>query len=154
MLTDLDCVKIFEKPELLEIAKELDIAIDISVPYTKIYGLIMDDIKDKGVPEIDESISDLLGSFLVTVGFVDEDGNLLEINSEGEEEEQIKPPCWSFHSEYDPACQGCKVKGRCELARITNRPECFGRYEATDDNCKQCLELTECNKIQFAGINQ
>jgi hypothetical protein len=150
MLSDLDCVKIFQKPELLEIAKELDIAVDISIPYSKTYNLIMNDIKEKGVPEIDDNISELLGAFLVTVGFIDEEGNLLDMESDGEEEIQ-KPPCWSFFSEYDPACQGCKVKGYCESARKANRPECFGRYDEQDDNCKQCLEMTECIKTQKAG---
>jgi len=149
MLTDLECVKVFSKVDVLEVAKELDIAVDISIPYSKIFNLIVSDLHDKGVPEIDKNVSDLLGSFLVTVGFIDEDGNLIDEDGK-EEEEKPKPPCWSFYSEYDPSCQGCGVKLYCKKARIANRPECFGRYDRNDDNCKQCLELTECNKIQLS----
>jgi len=149
MLTDLECVKVFTKEDILSVAKELEIAVDISIPYSKVFNLVVNDLQDKGVPEIDDSVSDLLGSFLVTVGFIDEYGNLIEEDIIGKEENEIpKPPCWSFYSEYDPSCQGCGVKVMCGKARIMNRPECFGRYDNGDDNCQQCLELVECKKYQ------
>jgi len=149
MITDLECVKVFSKDDILDVAKELEIAVDISIPYSKVFNLVVNDLMENGVPEIDNDVSDLLGSFLVTTGFIDEEGNLMEDDGK-EEEDKPKPPCWSFYSEYDPSCQGCGVKIDCGKARIANRPECFGRYDNSDDNCKQCLELTECNKIQLS----
>jgi len=147
MLTDLECVKIFSKEEILGVAKELDITVDISIPYSKIFSLVVNDLREKGVPEIDNNVSDTLGSFLVTAGFIDEEGNLIESET-GKEDDKPKPPCWSFYSEFDPSCHGCGVKDICSKARVMNRPECFGRYAQNDDNCKQCLELTECSKIK------
>jgi len=145
MLTDLEMIRLFSKEEILDVAKELEIAVDISIPYSKIFNLIMNDIVDKGVPEIDENVSDLLASFLCSVGFINEDGSLVDRDNR-KEEDKPKPPCWSFFSEFDPSCQGCGVKHPCSKARVMNRPECFGRYEQNDDNCKQCLELSECSK--------
>lgn len=139
----------FKKGELLEIAKELDLNLAVSVRSKEIVEAVFADFKENGLPEPD-SVSDMLFEFLVSAEFIDENGNVLsdEQGEEGAIDDADLPVCFSFADERDPSCKECRVLVLCGKERIKNRPPCYGKlYLATDEQCKACIEALPCSQI-------
>lgn len=142
----------FKKSELLDITKELEMSVDASTPITVVTEAILTDIDTNGVPEDLEDISDILFEFLVVAGYIDEEGNILEKEEVAEQktvvevEEEIPDwICFSYYEVRDPACKVCKLAARCEKARISKRPECFGiSYNQHEPECQMCIEAPYC----------
>ena len=146
-----DLCKEYRKQEIMTLAEELELSKRGSA------GTIMEkviwDLEDKGVPDESEC-SELMSDFLLASGFVDEDGNIIE-DDEDEEEElddeplviEKNPECFAFADDRDPACNKCKFKESCMVARINDRPECFGElFDRNSEECQGCLEVTFCKK--------
>jgi hypothetical protein len=124
-------------------------------------------ILDKGIPELDE-VSDVVFDFLEAGGWIDEEGNVLEINlaktKQDEEEESYEinekepdepvvvedklPQCYGFEDGRDPSCKRCKVKDTCMILRVANRPKCFGKlYSEHEPECQVCIEMAACSEV-------
>jgi D-alanyl-D-alanine carboxypeptidase len=150
--------KEFNKSEIIEIAKELELETKVTQSAKVMTNMILDDLNDEGVPE---ECSELMNEFLYVAGYIDDDGDLLE----EEEDEQIedvstqvdevkeaeevdqKPDCFTFADERDPACKKCKLVRECVLARVDNRPLCFGQFfDDTAEECKVCIEAPLCSQ--------
>ncbi len=148
--------KEFNKSEILEIAKELELKAKVTQSAKVMTNMILENLNAEGVPE---KCSELLDEFLYVAEYIDDDGNLLE---EEEEDEQIEddstqveeaeviiqePDCFTFADERDPACKRCKLVRECVVARIDNRPACFGQYfDDTSEECKVCIEAPLCSQ--------
>ena len=146
--------KQFNKSEVIEIAGELELKTKVTQSAKVMTNMILDDLNDEGVPE---ECSELMNEFLYAAGYIDEDGDLIE-----EEDEQIEdvstqiedveevdqvPDCYTFADERDPACKKCKLVRECVLARIDNRPVCFGQFfDDKVEECKACIEAPLCSQ--------
>lgn len=163
----------FNKKEILQMSEELGLDNSPSDSMSSVMEAIINDLEENGVP-LAEDCSDLLNDFLYVAMFVDEDGNLIEIediedeeDEEQEEEEKIPkrfdtekedepdkepvednlPECFSFHDERDPACRKCKVRELCREERVKMRPACFGKlFQKNNADCEVCLERTFCKE--------
>jgi len=147
--------KQFNKSEVIEIAGELELKTKVTQSAKVMTNMILDDLNDEGVPE---ECSELMNEFLYAAGYIDEDGDLIE----EEEDEQIEdvstqiedveevdqvPDCYTFADERDPACKKCKLVRECVLARIDNRPVCFGQFfDDKVEECKACIEAPLCSQ--------
>jgi hypothetical protein len=161
----------FDKQELLSIADQLKIPVKGN-PTSKGLCEYMSGVLDKGVPELGE-VSDATFDFLVAGGWIDEDGNVLDVNlanaevdDDDEEEtyeihekesdvlvaEEIKlPQCYGLEDDRDPSCRRCKVKDACKVLRIANRPKCFGlMHDGKEPECQVCIEEASCAPISLA----
>lgn len=161
----------FTKDELLQVARELGIVVDISVMYRNILNTVINDLEENGIPEPDDC-SELMLEFLYVLDYIDEEGEpILEVYVEeeewedGEEEEsvdeeydieQIKKEvhCFSYADSLDPSCNRCKVFDLCMKAREELRPDCFGTYSDTDPDCAACLEMSLCKQITKERIKE
>lgn len=148
--------KQFNKSEVIEIAGELELKTKVTQSAKVMTNMILDDLNDEGVPE---ECSDLMNEFLYAAEYIDEDGDLIE---EEEDEQIIKsgnvlvedaeeidqvPDCYTFADERDPACKKCKLVRECVLARIDNRPVCFGQFfDDKVEECKACIEAPLCSQ--------
>ena len=148
--------KEFNKSEIIKIAKELDLAVKVSQSAKVITNAILADINKEGVPDIDSS--ELMDEFLYVAGYIDDDGNLKEeddeqiedVSTQVNEVEEVdqKPDCFTFADERDPACKKCKLVRECVVARIDNRPACFGQFfDDTAEECKVCIEAPLCSQV-------
>jgi hypothetical protein len=108
-----------------------------------------------GIPEDLTLTSDLLFEFLVTAEIITESGDLVEHNKEVVKEEpvpeaaaptpDVKPECYGYEDDRDPACNKCKLQVECRQVRIANRPDCFGKlYETVAPECAVCIEAPFC----------
>jgi len=150
--------KEFNKSEIIEVAKELELSTKVTQSAKVITNMVLDDLNDEGVPE---ECSELMDEFLYVAGYIDDDGNLLEEEEEDEqiedvstqvdeakEVDQTPPGCYTFADERDPACKKCKLVRECVLARIDNRPLCFGQFfDDTAEECKVCIEAPLCSQV-------
>ena len=148
--------KEFNKSEIIKIAKELDLAVKVSQSAKVITNAILADINKEGVPDIDSS--ELMDEFLYVAGYIDDDGNLKEeddeqiedVSTQVNEVEEVdqKPDCFTFADERDPACKKCKLVRECVVARIDNRPACFGQFfDDAAEECKVCIEALLCSQV-------
>ena len=64
--------KEFNKSEILEIAKELELNTKVSQSAKIITNMILADLADEGVPE---ECSELMDEFLYVAGYIDDDGD-------------------------------------------------------------------------------
>ena len=146
--------KEFNKSEIIDVAKELELSTKVTQSAKVITNMILDDLNDEGVPE---ECSELMDEFLYVAGYIDDDGNLKEEDDEqiedvstqvGEAEVIIQEPdCYTFADERDPACKKCKLVRECVLARVDNRPVCFGQFfDDTSEECKVCIEAPLCSQ--------
>ena len=120
-----------------------------------IINLVLKNLDNEGVPEPDEC-SDALWEFLVAADYIDEDGNLLELEENDDEQEggneqeqenveDIDHKCYGYYDKLDPACRKCKVSELCIVKRRASLPECFGlMFEKTDPECGSCIEASGC----------
>jgi hypothetical protein len=151
----------FNKTELVEAAKGLDLTIDPQqMSNRQISKAIIEDLDANGVPEV-EDCSDMLLEILHVAEYIDEHGELLEeVDEESEETEPIVetqvevleevPVCYSFADERDPACNKCRVKAECLQARIINRPPCFGKFfDENSIECQGCMEAANCQPLSL-----
>lgn len=146
--------KQFNKSEMIDIAKEIELKVKANQSVKVITNMILDDINNLGVPD---ECSDLMNEFLYAGGYINEEGNLIEeeedeqiedvsIQEDVEEIDQV-PDCYTFADERDPACKRCKLTIECVQARIDNRPECFGQlFDERFEECKVCIEATFCSQ--------
>jgi len=101
-----------------------------------------------------------MDEFLYVAEYIDDEGNLLEEEEdeqiedvstqveEAKEVDQTPPDCYTFADERDPACKKCKLVRECVLARIDNRPLCFGQFfDDTAEECKVCIEAPLCSQV-------
>lgn len=165
-----DIQREFTKSEIIEIADELDLDFSSTIQTKTIVAEIMGDMQEHGVPHADDC-SDLMFEFLIVAGITDEDGNLLEqepIEDEGgETESEVEvvsldelpvgedelPDCYTYADPKDPACKRCKVQRWCMQERIANRPDCFGRlFAKNNDDCHICLEAVYCQEASKNNI--
>jgi len=130
----------FSKPELLEVAKELDLESKSTDQARNIIRNIISDLDKQGIPD-EEECSDLMYEFLVAAEFIE-----VEEEEEPDEVEPIKlPECFGFEDNKDPACGKCRVKDQCIKERTANRPECFGLlFSKNAEECRVCLEASFC----------
>jgi hypothetical protein len=162
----------FDKTELLGIADQLKIPVKGN-PTSKGLCEYISGVLDKGVPELGE-VSDATFDFLVAGGWIDEEGNVLEINlakakssddDDDEEEftihekepdaltvEEVKlPQCYGLEDDRDPSCKRCKVRDACKVLRVANRPKCFGLlHDGNEPECQVCIEEAFCAPISEA----
>lgn len=160
----------FDKDELLDIAGELGVVINERSPVARIIKALAADLEEEGVPEAEVS-SDLMNEFLYVAGYIDEDGELIEVNedepeSPDQEEDETsdntdsesvpneRPACFSLADDRDPACNRCAVFQACLETRINRRPECFGvAYSEHAEECKICIERPFC-RLETQKITQ
>ena len=149
----------FKKSELLEIAKELDLEMSRGVRAPTLISSILKNLDDEGVPEPDDC-SDVLWEFLVAAEYIDEDGNLLELEEDDDEKEggnelqengveKIDHKCYGYHDPHDPACRKCKVSDQCIIKRQADllKLECYGLlFDKSDPECGSCIEASGCRK--------
>jgi hypothetical protein len=165
-MTVSDLVKRFGKSMLLSMAEELEIA-DISNS-THSFVLVQEiqkDLSNEGIPEDDE-MSDDLYDFCIAAGLLDEDGNVIEEDTEDEEEEggdigelpDKLPACWGLADKTDTACSRCPIVDQCGEQRIKSRPRCFGvMYDAGAEKCagseerEGCVEFADCKRAYVAN---
>lgn len=148
----------FSKTELVDAANQLDIRVNPKkMSNRQIAKKIIEDLDANGVPEADDC-SELLLELLLSAEYIDEYGELVEeVTVEDVEEVPPKveeatpeelPVCFSFADERDPACNRCKVKAECLVARVANRPSCFGKYyDEHDVECQGCMEAPNCKLL-------
>lgn len=139
----------FQKRELISIAQEMDLTVDIGTRASDIVAAIYADIEENGVPDTsDESLSDTLLEFLVAAEYIDENGNVIGEEDEQEISDDELPTCFTYADERDPSCQKCRVFDKCMAERVKSRPKCFGKlYKSTDEQCAACLEALPCSLI-------
>jgi len=149
--------KEFNKSEIIEIANELDLKTKVTQSAKIMTNMILGDLNDEGVPE---ECSELMDEFLYVAEYIDDEGNLLEEEEdeqiedvstqveEAKEVDQTPPDCFTFADERDPACKKCKLVRECVLARVDNRPLCFGQFfDDTAEECKVCIEAPLCSQV-------
>ncbi len=147
--------KEFNKSEIIKVANELDVKAKVTQSAKIITNTILDNLNDEGVPE---ECSELMDEFLYVAGYIDDDGNLKEeddeqiedVSTQVNEVEEVdqKPDCFTFADERDPACKKCKLVRECVVARIDNRPACFGQFfDDTAEECKVCIEALLCSQV-------
>lgn len=158
-----DLMKQYTKEEVLGLCGELSLTVSDNTKFSDVVQLLTEDLDREGIPESDDC-SELMSDFLYVADYVDEDGNIVELDVIEEEEEEdarepkivpeaVKadeklPECFGFHDERDPACRKCKVKITCETERVKTRPSCFGElYHKNNIQCKQCIERTFCKEV-------
>lgn len=144
-----DIVKRFGKSNLINVAEELGIEVGSSVRAVKLVEIIEDDLYTNGVPE---DMSEVLEDLAFVLGFIDEDGNLIDDEDDEEEEEVIEegdlPGCWGYADDRDPACNKCKIYDMCMKERIALRPPCFGKmYDSHSPECECCIEALDCKQM-------
>ena len=141
-----EVAKQFTKKELHAIAGELAVEVQLGTNSKALVDAIIKSLDTDGVPEFDDC-SDTLAEFLLAAEYIDEEGNLLEEETDEDviEEEAVKPECFGYQDDRDPACERCKVLSACKKEKARTRPECFGvRYKVNDPECQICLEYGEC----------
>lgn len=149
----------FQKSELLEIAKELELDVNRRSRAPIVIDMILADLDDNGIPDPDsDDTSELMLEFLVAAEFVDENGNILESGNgekKGDDSEQELeeipyedlPECYAMADGRDPACKKCKLFDDCAEERVACRPECFSRlYDENAEECGVCIEANPCRK--------
>lgn len=147
--------KIFSKPELLRIAKELDLDPG-GLNTRQIVLKVVNDLEETGMPALDDC-SDELFEFMLNIDMIDEDGAELEFSKPPELEEDFleedvliqedvrRPECFSFAEIRDPACKKCVLFDSCSIARREARPKCFSlRYSEKSEECRGCIEANAC----------
>lgn len=147
--------RLFTKPELIDIADELDLEVE-GFNSRQIVLDIINDLDARGIPDTEEC-SDELFEFLLNINYISDTGEILEISKKTTEPVQYseeiveetpeveKPECFSFAEIRDPACKRCILFDACSVARKKARPACFGlRYEARSEECRLCIESTAC----------
>lgn len=145
--------RIFTKPELLRIAKELSLDLE-GINTRQIVLGIVNDLEETGMPISDEC-SDELFEFMLNIDLIDEDGMEIPETSEPDQnmveellvvhEEVERPECFSFAEIRDPACKRCVLFDPCSVARRKARPKCFGlRYSEETEECRGCIEANAC----------
>jgi hypothetical protein len=146
--------KQFNKSEVIKIARELELEVKVSQSAKTVTNMILDNIDELGVP--DESSSDLMNEFLYVAEYIDSDGEIIEEEEDDKIEDVVVqvidpdqvPDCYTFADERDPACKRCKLVRECVLARIDNRPECFGQlFDERAEECKACIEAPLCSQV-------
>lgn len=158
-----DLSKEFRKVEFHDIAVELEIDVPLEYRILEVIRKIVDSLDTDGVPE-SVDCSELLSSFLLVAGYIDENGNLIEDDEDtdkGDEKETIseetvieKPRCYSLADDRDPSCARCKLLDDCMISRLAKRPECFGiLWDPKNEECKSCFELYKCG-IEYAESNK
>ncbi|KKN62961.1 hypothetical protein LCGC14_0506710 [marine sediment metagenome] len=149
--------RLFKKNELQGIATELSLESFKSMNVRNLVLTIANNLEDEGIPEV-ENCSDSLFEFLLNTNYIDEDGDVqeLEISTGGgvEEEESTEildediPECFTYADNRDPACNRCKLYINCYEERISSRPRCFGReFSSQAEECQNCLEFADCNIV-------
>jgi hypothetical protein len=145
----------FKKSELLHIASLLDVAVSLEDRVPHITKAICDDLEVNGVPEVDEC-DDLTFEFLVAGEYMDEDGNLLDVDEEVAQDNIIPtdniPDCFegAFADSRDPGCNRCSLFKMCMSNRINSRPDCYGRlFDADSNECMMCFEAPAC-KVEYS----
>lgn len=145
-----EIVKRFGKKTLLGMCEELGVEVRSSVRAADLVDIIDDDLDENGVPE---EMSEELEDLAFVLGYIDEDGNLIEpddTEGEKEQEEVIDgelPDCYGYADGQDPACKKCKIFDLCMAERIALRPACFGTmYDNNSPECHGCIEAMECKR--------
>jgi len=159
--TESEVAREFGKQEILSLCKELEIDVDDA---EHIYGLvdtIWKDMDENGVP-MAEDVSDLLWEFLVFCRYYDNDGRIIDLPEDGQEEDpsgvtkisdnQDEPKCFGWgEPEYNPNCQRCPWKEVCVDKREEKMTEvsCFSvLYDPTQKQCKDCTIWRICKDRQ------
>ena len=153
-------IKSFSKPELIEIAHDIGIKNVPDQTSSQLVTAINDDLYLNGVPEWADLQNDATLSYLVSAGFCDGNGNLIdptieevkpttsEVKTDVVTEDAPKPPCFGFEDSRDPACQRCKIATICAQKREKKTPECYGvLFDKNDAQCQSCMVAYKCSKI-------
>lgn len=165
-----DLMEQYSKDEIIDLCGELDLTVADSTRFQDVIKLFISELDENGVPE-NEDCSELMSDFLYVAEYVDENGELVELDDDEEEEvEEVEdesrvpkivpdnpaieldidrlPECFGFHDTRDPACRKCKIKVSCQDERVKTRPDCFGTlYHKNNIQCKQCIERTFCKEV-------
>lgn len=159
----IELAKQFSKAEISQIADELSLDKSIGTRSTVIIQAIVNDLDENGVPEMDDC-SSVLMEFMQSSGYVDENGNLLDVVEEGLSEQtndeptqqivseadvpaESLPECFklSIADDRDPSCNRCRVFAICHTNRMSKRPECYGLYfDQRAEECQACIEAYTC----------
>ena len=166
-----DLMEQYSKDEVIDLCGELDLTVADSTRFPDVVKLLLAELDENGVPE-NADCSELMSDFIYVAEYVDEDGELVDIEEEAEEEKVVEveednripkivpdnpsieldidrlPECFGFHDARDPACRKCKIKVSCQDERTKTRPDCFGTlYDKNNIQCKQCIERTFCKEV-------
>lgn len=146
--------KEFTKREIVKIVRELGMKPDRSIRSAQLITTITDDLLENGIPE-PQDMSDELFEFLLTIEWINDDGDIIYEEEGGADEEDKEPvvdldevdlpACFGFADSRDPACKRCKVFDLCMKERLSVRPECFGLlFDENHPECQACLEANFC----------
>lgn len=143
----------FRKDELISLCQELGIEFELHEMSRDIVKKLISDLDVNGIPDPYEC-SELMFNFMFNLGYIDEEGNVLEdkeaqpneVENVKPEEPKVKyPPCWGHEDERDPACRRCKVQQICREYTQSIRPVCFGKlFDSSSEDCKNCLVAGLC----------
>jgi len=152
-----DLVKRFGKSAIYSICEELGLEADTSVHVFRMLESIESDLDENGIPEVDDCSDDLY-DMLIAIGYIDEEGELIDIQEGGATQPVSKgdlpdtlPDCWGCVDEDDLACGRCTLHDKCivERGRLIDGLECFGvMYEPKVKECSICLYWKLCEKEQ------
>jgi hypothetical protein len=155
-----DVISQFEKPELLEVAKEFGLEIDPRERSVEITIKAISKLR-KLIDDEDFELSDIAWEFAIAAEVIDENGNVLEVKEQETKKEleplpaNVKlPECYQIAAANmkDPSCKKCRAFAHCERRRIELRPECFGTkmYDPNNVDCQACIEFVEgfCEQAQ------
>jgi hypothetical protein len=147
----------FTKEEVFEVAKEVGVDYvlgdRVKVLLKAILTKIIEDKPKTG------KLSNVTFEFLVAAEVIDDiDGKYIYLDKPDiyifgddtvvvDEGEKV-PACFGCADAKDPSCSKCKVFDNCVIARVANRPPCFGEaYFANSNECILCIEALNCNAV-------
>lgn len=146
----------FDKEDLFCIAKELGLEVTNTISSRRCISIIAADMDENGVPAA-EDCSEKMEDFLKVAGYIDANGDLLDTVEEEDYQEESKevskvgaerPQCFSYYSEFDPACKRCKVAQACKVERGKVVMSCYGKlFSPNSEECKACIENLSCRNI-------
>jgi len=142
-----DIVSQYSKPEIVSIAKELDVDATGKSSVVLAEELIRK-IRSMLEKEEDVEFSDDVFEFAETAEIIDAEGNVLDAKEEVKPEPVVSikyPECFVYAAANpaDPSCKKCRVLSECSTKRIQQRPKCFGNpkvYDPKSPECEVCLE--------------
>ena len=146
----------FEKSELIEIAKELDLTMSDGQSALIIIEAIRKSLREEGIPA-EEDCSDLLDDFLFVAGYIDESGEIIDEDADGGELGNVvdstritSQDTFVVHTE-----QGDGVIERDTHfvvdGKEVRKPPCYGFAEERDPACKRCRVFEYCQKVRMAS---
>ena len=146
--------RIFRKQELQLVAEELGLSVGRKNTRQLVLEIV-NNLEKIGIPDASKA-SDELFEFLLNIDFIDEEGNILDIEEEDkpeitipeEKEWTTKPECYSLADIRDPACKRCILIDECLVKRVESRPLCYGKlFVETSEECMRCIEAGPCREV-------